>query len=51
MRKKPHDWILRGEPKEYHLSTVPKFSHIYIYIYYHRQCSKYILKIDAKNLI
>ena len=25
MRKNPHGKILKGEPKEQHLSTVPKF--------------------------
>jgi len=31
MRKNPHGKILRGEPKEQHLSTVPKsFSFYYI---------------------
>ena len=24
MRKNPHGWILKGEPKEQHLSTIPK---------------------------
>ena len=26
MRKNPHDKILKGKPKEQHLSTVPKSS-------------------------
>ena len=30
MIKNPHGRILRGKPKEQHLSTVPKFCPIYI---------------------
>ena len=32
MSKNPHGRILKGEPKKQHLSTVPKFCPIYIYI-------------------
>ena len=30
MRKNPHDRILKREPKEHHLSSVPKSCYIYI---------------------
>ena len=33
MRKNPRSRILRGQPKEQHISTIPKSCHIYIYIY------------------
>ena len=33
MSKNPRGKILRGEPKEQHLSIVPKSCPIYIYIY------------------
>ena len=35
MRKNPRSRILRGKPKEQHISTIPKSCHIYIYIYQH----------------
>ena len=31
MRKNPHDRILKGEPKEQHLNTVPKSCSMFIY--------------------
>ena len=42
MRKNPHGRILRGEPKEKHLSTVPKsypytYIHTYTYIYINKK--------------
>ena len=33
MRKNPRSRILRGQPKEQHISTIPTSCHIYIYIY------------------
>ena len=43
MRKNSYGKILKGEPKEQHLSTVPKSCLIYIHIYI------YIIVIEILN--
>ena len=43
MIKNPHGRILRGKPKEQHLSTVPKFyPYTYIHTYIHTHTYIYI---------
>ena len=37
MRKNSHGRILKSEPKEHHLNSVPKSCYTYIYIYRERE--------------
>ena len=40
MRKKPHGRILREEPKEQHLNTVPKFCPFILFYIFGRDLEK-----------
>ena len=51
MSKNPHDRILKGEPKKQHLSTVPKYCPIYIYIYIVKAILASSVRREKKTLV